>query len=638
VAGNSEELLITARMKDFASAEFKRLGGVIGGFARGAVSGVKGVVDSLFSLKGMIATAATAWGGMKAIDIAANLEGVELAFGNLSRAMGGSNEVLEAMRAGTKGTANDLDLMRSANEAMMAGIVKTAPELENLATMARRLGQAVGQDALTSFSDLSLGIARQSPQILDNLKIYIKLEEATQAYAESKGKEADALSASEKKQAFMNAVLESGAKKLRELGPEVETLADSWGQFKTELANTGLDVLREMTPLLKDIFKSVTQFVKDEKPAIMGFFADVVEASSGAIAAIADAVSKMEGYANKFGGVWQAIKDPMGVAPRAFRDAIRDSLGILPEVNAKLGESIRESGSALAQHIRNLGHAGNAANEFSDGMGEACDDAHEFGTALTAEAPNLKEWEQELKDSAKWQAEWNKAWEQGQQLLARQTFGGGARAAFRQMAEEAKNFGDIASKSILGVRDALSDNLGDALIDIASKTKHAKEAWIDFATAFAREVAKMGIQMAIQLGINSLGSLFSSSNSFGGSLGPSMGGIAWGAAKGGTFAGHFDPIDHLALGSPVVRQRGLYELGEGKNFEAVVPLPDNRSIPVRFTGGGEGQSQTVYNVNITYTAPTTSEEKRMIARNSKLIADQVVRQMNSSMSVREGMR
>ena len=46
-----------------------------------------------------------------------------------------------------------------------------------------------------------------------------------------------------------------------------------------------------------------------------------------------------------------------------------------------------------------------------------------------------------------------------------------------------------------------------------------------------------------------------------------------------------------------------YLVGEGKYNEAVVPLPDGRSIPVQMQGGG---SNVVVNVNVASDGQTTS--------------------------------
>lgn len=64
-------------------------------------------------------------------------------------------------------------------------------------------------------------------------------------------------------------------------------------------------------------------------------------------------------------------------------------------------------------------------------------------------------------------------------------------------------------------------------------------------------------------------------------------------ARGAVFPGHFEAF---AQGSPRVTRPTLGLIGEGSRPEAVVPLPDGRSIPVDMRGGGDGGPNVTINV------------------------------------------
>jgi len=64
--------------------------------------------------------------------------------------------------------------------------------------------------------------------------------------------------------------------------------------------------------------------------------------------------------------------------------------------------------------------------------------------------------------------------------------------------------------------------------------------------------------------------------------------LGFSAADGGIIEGHFVPLKAFATGG-VVDRPTLGLVGEGKYPEAIVPLPDGRSIPVKFEGKGNGQ-------------------------------------------------
>ena len=57
-----------------------------------------------------------------------------------------------------------------------------------------------------------------------------------------------------------------------------------------------------------------------------------------------------------------------------------------------------------------------------------------------------------------------------------------------------------------------------------------------------------------------------------------------GIAPGGL--GRMMPVHGYANGGPIVSGPHMAVIGEGKHNEAVVPLPDGRSIPVSMKGGG----------------------------------------------------
>jgi hypothetical protein len=67
----------------------------------------------------------------------------------------------------------------------------------------------MGISATQAFNDIVTGLGRMSPLILDNLGITVDLEATMKRYAETLGKTSDALTDTERKQALVNAVIES---------------------------------------------------------------------------------------------------------------------------------------------------------------------------------------------------------------------------------------------------------------------------------------------------------------------------------------------------------------------------------------------------------------------------------------------
>jgi hypothetical protein len=110
---------------------------------------------------------------------------------------------------------------------------------------------------------------------------------------------------------------------------------------------------------------------------------------------------------------------------------------------------------------------------------------------------------------------------------------------------------------------------------------------------------------------------------------------ALGFANGGIARGGFKAF---ATGG-IVNTPTLGLVGEGRYNEAVVPLPDGKSIPVQLAGGGAGGVQIgSVNISVQNTGETLSvEAQRSIANQARAIAvEEIVRQTRSGGVLRQG--
>ncbi len=193
------------------------------------------LTKSIFNLKNLIIVIAAAAFVRRAKEV----ESISIAFTNLSEGLGlVASEFLPALRESLKGTVSDLELMRTTNNAMLLGVVQSKEQFAELAVVARRLGRAVGRDAVDALNDLAVGIGRQSRLILDNLGIVISVQKAYDTFAARLGKTADELTDTQKRQAFLTAVMEQSRRKLKSLGPDVLTVADQWDRLTASINNT----------------------------------------------------------------------------------------------------------------------------------------------------------------------------------------------------------------------------------------------------------------------------------------------------------------------------------------------------------------------------------------------------------------
>lgn len=96
-----------------------------------------------------------------------------------ARITGDETAALQALRAAAQGTISDFELMSLANQAMTLGAADSVEQFAEMVEVSRALARAQGIDARRGLESLTIGLARQSPRILDNIGIQIQLGDAT---------------------------------------------------------------------------------------------------------------------------------------------------------------------------------------------------------------------------------------------------------------------------------------------------------------------------------------------------------------------------------------------------------------------------------------------------------------------------
>ena len=138
----------------------------------------------------------------QALERAAAVEGLATSFEGLQQSIGRTAETaLPKLQTATKGLISDFDLMQASNKAVSLGVDDGSGKFEALAAAAIKLGRAMGQDASKSLDDVTTALAKGSVEILGNLGVTLKLEDAYAKYSEQLGKTAESLTELEKKEA-----------------------------------------------------------------------------------------------------------------------------------------------------------------------------------------------------------------------------------------------------------------------------------------------------------------------------------------------------------------------------------------------------------------------------------------------------
>ena len=230
---------------------------------------------------------------------AGKLKAMETGFNTLSGGVGNAAISMAKLKAATNGTMSEMSLFQQANSAMILGVTKNSDEMAEMFDMAQRLGRTLGVDTERSIESLVTGLGRQSVKMLDNIGIIVKSNEAYEKYAKANNKVASELTDSEKRQAFFNAALESGRKKMKSLGPEVSTTQDSFDRFNVTMSELG------------------TEFGELTSPAVAGFmdeFSDwVFNLSAGPLEKMAKDMGDLGIQLKDFEGFSQRLADTLSL-------------------------------------------------------------------------------------------------------------------------------------------------------------------------------------------------------------------------------------------------------------------------------------------------------------------------------------
>ena len=159
---------------------------------------------------------------------AANLFAVSAAFTALSKAANVTNMIkgLDQLGAASgrnlgtlakslvevsDGAISLADSMTAVAQATSGGM--SSKNILRMTEVAKKASQALGRDMSDALSRLSRGITKIEPELLDEIGIMVKVNEASETYARQLGKTVSSLTDFEKRQGYANAVLAEGEKK-----------------------------------------------------------------------------------------------------------------------------------------------------------------------------------------------------------------------------------------------------------------------------------------------------------------------------------------------------------------------------------------------------------------------------------------
>lgn len=229
MAGKSEATLIL-RIKEIGAAAIDNVKTKLGSMvpsAQTVQTALKGVGVAFTAVAGAMVTFA---------EKAGRFEGVKKSFNSLAASQGqDAKAMLANMKELSRGTVSDMKLMEQANNALLLGL--PVDRFGDMLKVAQTASVATGQSMDFMLNSIVTGLGRGSKLMLDNLGILVNVEKANKDYANAMGIVGRELTDNEKKQAFVNAALETGLENAEKLGSGNLTLSQSMDVLKSNLDN-----------------------------------------------------------------------------------------------------------------------------------------------------------------------------------------------------------------------------------------------------------------------------------------------------------------------------------------------------------------------------------------------------------------
>ena len=189
------------------------------------------------------------------------------------------NSMVEDLRLVTNNAISMEAAFRASAQAATASV--SANAFRELAVVAKGAAVALGRDVQDSLDRLSRGVIKLEPELLDEIGIMVRLDDAVSEYAKQVGKAASDVTFLEKRQAFQNAVLDQGIRKFGELSKTVE--ASEFSQLAARFQDLSKGVLGFANNALEPVIATLLRFPGAFEAALGLFAASIFKRAVPAI-------------------------------------------------------------------------------------------------------------------------------------------------------------------------------------------------------------------------------------------------------------------------------------------------------------------------------------------------------------------
>lgn len=251
---------------------------------------------------------------------AAQVEQLNQGLSEMGKASGlAMGTLARGMQEATKHALTLEEAMRATSMITSAGL--DASLVDDFGAAAQKAAVALGRNTQDSLERFTRGVTKLEPELLDELGLFVRVDEAAEDYARSLGKTASQLTSFEKRQAFANATLEQANEKFGNVEVDANPY-DKLAAAFADLSKTGLN-------LINTVLEPLVSFLAGSTVALTGAMALFASTISGSV------LGGLASYAEKAKAISQENKG-LTAASRAQLNIFNRSSATLKNLSQSL--------------------------------------------------------------------------------------------------------------------------------------------------------------------------------------------------------------------------------------------------------------------------------------------------------------
>ena len=289
-----------------ASKQFAAQSQGLGGF----VAAYAGAAANVFALQQAFAAL------QRAVQFETVIQGTKALAAEIGQSGG---QILKSVKEITDSQLSLEETAQNVNIALSAGF--NTEQIEKLNTIAFKAARTLGRNLTDSVQRVTRGVVKLEPELLDELGLFTRLDPAVEAYAAKLNVATSSLTNFEKRQAFLNALIEEGDQKFANIDTSIGGNQATLEKFVVQLT----ELATAFGQVVANVLSPFISFLSEGNRALVifgGILALVFgKAASLVGASIGNMIQNVGGFADRLADMSKISKESLKDVEKSFKTA-----------------------------------------------------------------------------------------------------------------------------------------------------------------------------------------------------------------------------------------------------------------------------------------------------------------------------